>query len=134
MSEVNVKFLRAFLALVEERSSARAARRLAIPQPRLVSQVAALEKAVGRRLFEKRFPPSREETGRTQLTEEGRAFLPRAIDALRAHDRLFDDAPFSADPRERNRIITHGLLELALGALRHDLSDEDLERVDRLLG
>lgn len=134
MPDVNMKFLRAFLALVEERSSAKAARRLDMPQSRLLSQVAALEKAIGRRLLERRFPPGRTEQGRTQLTEEGSAFLPAAVAAMRAYNRLFEDEPDGADPRERNRIIAHALLEMALAALRHDLSDEDAERIDRLLG
>lgn len=133
MLDVNIKFLRSFLALVEERNSAKAGRRLGIPQSRVRDHIAALEKVVGKRLLERRFPADPTETGRTQLTEDGRAFLPKAIDVMRAYNRMFDNIPAGVDQREHNRVIALGLMEMALAALKHDLSDEDRERIGNLL-
>lgn len=133
MLDVNIKFLRSFLVLVEERSSARAGHRLGIPQSRVRDHIAALEKVVGKRLLERRSPADRPETGRTHLTEDGRAFLPKAIEVMRAYNRMFDDMPVGVDQREHNRTIALGLMEMALAALKHDLSDEDRERIDSLL-
>ena len=132
MPDVTIKSLRSFVAVVEERSTAKAARRLGIPQSRIRDQVTALEKAIGHRLLERRFPINRAETGRTQLTAEGRAFLPKAVEVVRAYDRMFD-APTGLDLRERNRAMAGRLMEMALAALNHDLSDGDQERIDALL-
>ena len=132
---VNIKFLRTFLALVEERSTVKTAKRLSIAKASVPDHIARIEAMAGARLLEQRFPPNREERGRTQLTEAGRKFLPKAIEALRAHDRLFDDAPMESDPREANRILAMHLMEATLAALRHDLSDDDRQRLyDTLLG
>lgn len=131
--DVNVKFLRSFVALVDEGGSAKAAARLGVPRHRVRDHVAALEKAVGRRLLERQFAPGRGSTDRAHLTEDGRAFLPKAVEVLRAYDRMFDVAPIGMELRERSRATALGLLELALAALRHDLPDDDEERIDRLL-
>ena len=133
MRDVNIKFLRSFVVLVEERNSAKAGRRLGIPQSRVRDHIAALEEAVGKRLLERRFPTEQAETGRTQLTEDGRAFLPKAIEVMRAYNRMFDDIPVGVDQREHNRAIALGLMEMALAALKHDLSDEDQKRIGNLL-
>ena len=129
-----MKFLRTFLVLVEERSTAKAGRRLGMHKSNVLAQVARIEDVIGAQLFHRQFPPSKEEHGRTQLTEAGRAFLPKAVAAIQAYDRLFDDTPVESDPREINRAIATTLIEKALAALRHDLSDADLKRLyDNLL-
>ena len=133
MQNVNVKFLRTFLVLVEERSTTKAARRLGTTRPSVLNHVAAIEKVLGQRLLERRFPPERAEMGRTQLTEAGRALLPKAAEAVRAHDRLFSDAPRAQDAREVDRALAAGLLELARDALRQDLSDDDRKRIHDIL-
>ena len=131
---MDMKVVRSFLTLVEEKSVARAGRRLGIPETRLRHHVIALEEAVGKRLLQRWSPPNEVETGRTELTEEGRAFLPKAVEAVRAYDRLFDDAPSGADPRERDQAVASGLLELAIEVLKHDdLSAEDRKRLGSLL-
>ena len=128
-AQVNIKFLRTFLALVEERNTTRAAQRLGMHKTNVLTQVSRLEEAVGHQLLERRFPPAgKEESGRTQLTAAGRQFLPKAIEAVRAHDRLFDDAPIENDPREANRVVASRLIEVALAALRHDLTEEQREK------
>ena len=122
---VNIKFLRTFLTLVEERSTKQAGHRLNMSKSNVLLHISGLEKVVGVQLLERRFPPYREEMGRTQLTEAGRAFLPKAMEAVRAHDRLFDDASLKSDPREQNWAIATQFIEMALAALRHDLSEKD---------
>ena len=132
---MNMRFLRTFLAVVEERSRTKAGLPLGVSKSNVPAHVSAVERAVGVSLLERRFPPNREEQGRTQLTEAGREFLPKAIEALRAHDRLFADAPLGPDPREETRALAMALVETALSALRHDLSDEDRDRLyNRFLG
>ena len=133
MSHVNMKYLRTFLVMVEKKSSAKTARSLGISQDTVRLQIGRLEKVVGKRLLQRRLPPNREEMGRTQLTEEGRAFLPKAITALQAHDRIFDDKSVGHDPRTEVSTLATGLLEKALAALRHDLSDEEEDRIYKTL-
>ena len=135
MPNVNMKFLRTFLALVEEKSTAKTARRMGIAKANVLVHVAAIEKVIGERLLERRFPPNRAEMGRTQLTEAGRAFLPKAVETVRAHDKMFADVAVEQDSQEVDRAIAAGLMELARDALRHDLSDDDRKRIyDSLLG
>ncbi len=133
MPDLNMKYLRTFLIQVEEKSTAKTARRLGVSQNSVTGHLRLLEEAVGRPLLEKRFPPARAEAGRTQLTEAGQAFLPKAIEAMAAHDAMFDDALQIRDPREVSRIVASRLVELALAALRHDLSDDDQKDLSKLL-
>ena len=128
-SHANMKFLRTFLALVEERNTAKVAKRLGTAQTNVMNHVVKIEMIVGARLLERNFPPNREEQGRTQLTEAGRQFLPKAIAAMRAHDRLFDNEPIGNDPREASRAVALRFIETALSALRHDLTDDQLNRL-----
>ena len=130
---VNMKMLRTFLTLVEERSTSKAGARLGMSKSNVLVHITSLEKIIGAQLLERRFPPNRDEAGRTQLTEAGRAFLPKALAALQAHDRMFDDTPLGSDPREANRAIASALVELALSALRHDLSEDDRDLAYGLL-
>ena len=131
MSDATVKFLRVFLVLVEERSTAKAARRLGSTRPGIPIHIAAMERALGRRLPDRRFPPERAGTGRMQLTEVGRPLLPKATGT--ACDRPFVDAPVRQDAREVNWTVAAGLMELASHALRHDLPDEDRRRIREIL-
>ena len=87
-----------------------------------------LERAFGKVLLEKSFPPNRATQGRTQLTEAGLALLPKAAELLRVHDALFDE-PAGPDPREIDRVLAAGLAELTLKTLRRDLSDADRIRI-----
>ena len=133
MSYVNMKYLRTFLTMVERKSSAKTARCLGISQDSVRLQIGRLERAVGKRLLQRRLPPNREEMGRTQLTEEGRAFLPKAIMALQAHDGMFDDKSVGHDPRTEVSTLVTGLLEKVLATLRHDLSDEEQDYMYKTL-
>ena len=128
MPDLNIKHVRAFLAVVGERSMAKAAQRLGISRAGTADRVQRLEAVLGVKLLERSFPPDKAMTGKTKLTEAGLALMPRAIDVVRANDALFD-APAGQDPREMDRMLAVGLLELALTALRQDLSDADRVRI-----
>jgi len=71
---MNLRQINYLLAIVEEGSFTRAARRLAVAQPSLSQQVRALERELGGPLLE-RMPNG------VQLTAAGRAFLPEARSA-----------------------------------------------------
>jgi len=133
MATMNMRFLRSFLAVVEERSSARAAHRLGLPRQSVTQHVAAVEKVVGHQLLEAGYPREPRQVGRTQLTEQGRVFYPKAVKALRAHDELFDDRAAEQDPRDLRLAILHGLLELALDTARNNLADADRKLVNDIL-
>ena len=74
--------IRYFVALCEERSFTRAARRCGVSQPSMTNAISALERELGGRLFERKPPIA--------LTALGRALRPYlkriAQDAERAHD------------------------------------------------
>jgi DNA-binding transcriptional LysR family regulator len=84
---LDIGALQAFVAVAGERSFSRASERLHLTQPAVSKRVAALETALGRRLFDR--------MGReVALTEAGRAILPRArsiLDDVREIRRLVDD-------------------------------------------
>jgi DNA-binding transcriptional LysR family regulator len=76
---MELRHLRYFIAVAEEGSVTRAATRLWIAQPGLSQQIRALERELGVQLFERR--------GRgVELTDEGKTFLDRARDVVRAAD------------------------------------------------
>ena len=94
-----MRYLRSFLAMAEERSSARAARRLGISRQSVTEHVRAVEKSIDRTLLQTCWPREPRQVGRTQLTEAGLAFFPKAVRAMRAHDAMFDDRP--AEPERK---------------------------------
>ena len=118
-----MKYLRSFLAMVEERSSARAARRLGIPRQSVTQHVLAVEKSVGRKLLETSWPREPRQVGRTQLTEAGLVFFPKAVRAVRAHDELFEDRPCGENAGETRLAMLRSLLELALDTARNNPPD-----------
>ena len=134
MTHINMKFLRTFLAVIEERSGPRAAARLGIKYHSVTVHIAAIERAVGAPLLERRIASSKEEAGRMQLTAAGIAFLPKAIEAMATHDAMFDNnTEGEPDPREVNRITAISLSELLLDVLQHDVSNEARARASNLL-
>jgi DNA-binding transcriptional LysR family regulator len=74
---VTLKHLQAFVAVAQEGSFTRAARRLALSQPALTIQINQFEEELGVRLFDRT-------TRRVLLTDNGAEFLPTA-------ERLLDD-------------------------------------------
>jgi DNA-binding transcriptional LysR family regulator len=77
-SRVNLRQLRYFLALCEERNFTRAARRCQVSQPSLTNAIKALEKELGGPLFHRK-PGIRP-------TELGEALLPRFKSIISALD------------------------------------------------
>ncbi len=133
MSHVNMKYLRTFLVMVEEKRSAKVARRLDIPQANVPNHIGKLEETVGKRLLERAIPPKPGEVGRTQLTEAGRAFLPKAMEVMRAHDRMLDDNFVDLDPRMMAILLAILLLEIAEDVVKGKLSEEDTDRIRKSL-
>ena len=133
MPHVNMKYLRIFLMMVEQKSSAKTARCLDMNQVSILHSISKLEETVGKRLLQRAVPPKPGEAGRTQLTEDGRAFLPKAIEAMRAHDRMFDDKFVDLDPRMKASMLATILLEIAESDLKGALSEEDADRIRKTL-
>src|SRR5258708_11308862 len=76
---MEIRHLRYFVAIAEERSFTRAAERLWVAQPGLSTQIRRLETELGVRLFERH-------TRGVTLTPAGALFLERARVALAAAD------------------------------------------------
>ncbi len=74
---VEVRHLRAFLAIAEERNLTRAAQRLHVTQPALSRTLAQLERLVGARLVDR-------STHHVELTDAGHRFEQAAFEAVRA--------------------------------------------------
>lgn len=77
---VEIRHLRAFLAVADELNLTRAARRVNLTQPALSRALAQLERDVGARLVDR-------STHHVELTEAGRRFEQHAFDAVRAFER-----------------------------------------------
>ncbi len=129
MPDLNMKYLRTFLVLVEEKSTAKTAHRLGMHQTNVLSHISKVEEAFGEPLLQRRLPPNQAEQGRTQLTEAGLAFLPKAIALMRSHDQMFGDTEIDWRSPEIDRAIAADLLKMASDALKHDLSDDDRIRI-----
>ncbi|MFI6285932.1 LysR family transcriptional regulator [Streptomyces sp. NPDC051018] len=88
---IELRHLRAFLAIAEESSVTRAAARLHLTQPALSRSLAALEKHLGVRLMDR-------STHHLTLTDEGRIFREKAASAVAAFDDAVDTAGLRGRP------------------------------------
>lgn len=86
---MELKHLRAFVALAEELHFSRAAARLHIVQPALSAQIRVLEDDLGAQLFER-------DKHKVSMTEEGRLLLPEALATLQQAARARDVVKHSA--------------------------------------
>lgn len=77
-SAVEIRWLRSFLAVAEERHFSRAARRLGLAQPALTAQIQHLEEAVGQRLIDRGNRLRGLTAAGLALVPEARAILERA--------------------------------------------------------
>jgi DNA-binding transcriptional LysR family regulator len=100
---MELRHLRYFVAVAEELSFVRAARRLRIAQPALSKQIRDLEYEVGATLFH-RLPRG------VRLTAAGEAFLPEARETLRGALRARDRARDAAQGEAASLRIAHGEL------------------------
>jgi len=123
---VDVRHLRSFVAVAEERHFARAAERLNIAQPPLSQQIRKMEAELGAPLFERT-------TRRVDLTPAGVALLPRAREILSAIEGAVDDARRAA-AGELGRLAvgftgsaTYAMLPVVAGALRDAMPRLELE-------
>src|SRR3954462_49526 len=85
-----------FRAVAHERSFSRAARELALSQPSVSNQVAALEREIGVRLLDR-------EPGGLKLTPEGEVLLEHA-DAIAERFQLADEQLAVAASAQRTRL------------------------------
>jgi DNA-binding transcriptional LysR family regulator len=106
---MKLRHLTAFIALVEEGSFTRAARKLNMAQPSLSQQIRALESELGGPVIE-RLPRG------IRLTAAGRALLPDAQAAVRASDRATSAARMALG-LEAGELEVATLLSMAVGIL-----------------
>lgn len=121
---MELRHLRYFVAVAEELHFGRAAKRLRMSQPPLSQQIAALERELGARLFER--------GRRTALTHAGRMMLPEARATLEQAERAAGTAR-RADRGEVGglsvgfvRSATFLALPVSLRAFRDKVSDVEL--------
>lgn len=99
MNEIDVRLVKAFVAVADERSFTQAASRLRVAQPWLSVQIRKLEDRLGYRLFE------RNRNRAVELTACAEALLPKARDLLIASERFAADArQIRAENRTRLRL------------------------------
>lgn len=90
-TELDVRSLRAFVAVAEELSFTKAAERLFIAQQAISRAIRQLEERLGTPLFVRT-------TRRVTLTPEGQRLLPRARRLVALHDELVDEVQGPARP------------------------------------
>ncbi|MDI9886002.1 LysR substrate-binding domain-containing protein [Streptomyces sp. HNM0645] len=88
---IELRHLRCFLAIAEERSLTRAATALHLTQPAVSRTLAALERRLGVRLVDR-------STHHLDLTAEGRAFREKAAAVVAAFDEALDPARLHRRP------------------------------------
>ena len=121
MRNVQLRHLRSFVAVAQERHLARAAERLALSQPAVSKTLSELEAIVGTRLVERSKAGRRGVQGLTAAGEQLLAHALRVLDALDASAQAV--GPAAAGRIERLRIgalpsVAPALLPVALARLR----------------
>jgi DNA-binding transcriptional LysR family regulator len=130
---MEIRHLRSFVVLAEERHFGRAAARLHIAQPALSQQLRRLEQALGVTLLER-------STRRVELTEAGRFLLRRARELVSDVDRTAADlAALGAGLAGTVRLgfvgtATYDVLPQVARRVRAELPDVRLELHGELLG
>jgi len=129
MSHTDLRGLRYFVAVAEERSVGRAARRLHMAQPPLSTQIKNLETLLGTPLF-RRGPRGME------ITEAGQALYVRAKEALMLADEGVDAAMAIGQGR-RGRltvgtmvVLSYPLLPGIAEAMRHQMPEVEVQYVE----
>ena len=91
MSEIDLRLMRAAVAIADDLSFSRAATRLHISQPALTKQIHDLENALGTSVFDR-------DHQKVELTDAGRAFVEEAGLTLAHHQRAIQAARSIAAP------------------------------------
>ena len=129
---MEIRQLRSFVVLAEERHFGRAAARLHVAQPALSQQLKTLEREVGTRLLDR-------STRRVELTEAGRLLQARALEVLASVDRTTGDLALLAEGRAgRVRLgfvgtATYDVLPRVARKVREELPDLELDLHGELL-
>ncbi len=82
-ANVNIQWLRSFIAVAELGTASRAAADAELSQPAVSRHIGKLEETVGLTLFDR--------CGRMRLSAAGAVLLPRARNIVRLHDLLLDE-------------------------------------------
>ena len=106
---MELRQLRYFVAVAEERHFGRAAKRLRLSQPPLSAQIKGLEEELGVKLFQR-------STRQVALTDAGRTFLERAEGILEAVEEA-KEAAKDADEGVRGRLEIGFISSATLGLL-----------------
>ncbi|MEV7508582.1 LysR family transcriptional regulator [Streptomyces sp. NPDC090085] len=119
-ADLDLRLVRYFTVVAEQRHFGRAAAILHLAQPSLSRQIRRLEEQLGARLLD-RTPRG------TDLTEAGRVFLPRAEALLRSAGQAAAHARAAAEPTRLTVGYTTGLIITpAVRALRRRHPDADV--------
>ncbi len=123
---MDIRQLKYFVAVAEERHFGRAARRLHMSQPPLSTQIKGLETELGVRLLDR-------STRRVSLTDAGRVFLRRANEILNSVDAAAEEVQ-QAESGLRGRLTvgfissaTLSLLPLSIRLFRERVGGVELE-------
>jgi DNA-binding transcriptional LysR family regulator len=118
--DLDLRLVGYFVAVADHQHFGRAATQLRVAQPSLSRQIRRLEQQLGVRLFDRT-------SQRTQLTEAGEVFLPRARELLRSAAQAAAQARGAAQP---SRIVigytTSLIITPTVCALRRECPDADV--------